>query len=295
MSFLSTDGLRRRRRAAERAVALIRKWLVAALGLVLTVAAHAATQDITSQFAITRSGLVLNRATNTFDSTITLKNTSGAPVACADLCCRQRTPRLCDARQQDRPDCRREAVCQSDAAGHVTANRSNAVLRAQVRQPAAGDVRQRSADPLYDPDAAAECSEPDQRGRDRWDERVSSGARRRLDEPVDHSAAILGRQLRVRDTRGGRVRRTRRNDDGRLGLFRRVRCGCQSGRLRGGASDLPVRRVRCLRASSARATTIPGPRRSLSLVRRWSRRTSSMRRARRVGTDSTSRRARASG
>ena len=43
-------------------------------------AAQALTQDLTSQFAITRSGLVLNRTTNTFDSTVTLKNTSGAPV-----------------------------------------------------------------------------------------------------------------------------------------------------------------------------------------------------------------------
>ena len=46
----------------------------------MATAAQAVTQDITSQFAITRSGLVLNRTTNTFDSTITLKNTSGAPV-----------------------------------------------------------------------------------------------------------------------------------------------------------------------------------------------------------------------
>jgi len=38
------------------------------------------TQDLTGQFAITRSGLVLNRTTNTFDSTVTLKNSSGAPV-----------------------------------------------------------------------------------------------------------------------------------------------------------------------------------------------------------------------
>ncbi len=51
-----------------------------ALGLMLATAAQAATQDITSQFAITRSGLVLNRTTNTFDSTVTLKNTSSAPV-----------------------------------------------------------------------------------------------------------------------------------------------------------------------------------------------------------------------
>jgi uncharacterized delta-60 repeat protein len=43
-------------------------------------AAQAATLDITGQFAITRSGLVLNRATNTFDSTITLKNASGTAV-----------------------------------------------------------------------------------------------------------------------------------------------------------------------------------------------------------------------
>ena len=43
-------------------------------------AAQALTQDLTSQFAITRSGLVLNRTTNTFDSTVTLKNSSGAPV-----------------------------------------------------------------------------------------------------------------------------------------------------------------------------------------------------------------------
>ncbi len=53
---------------------------VIALGLLLAAAAQAVTQDITSQFAIARSGLVLNRSTNTFDSTITLRNTSGAPV-----------------------------------------------------------------------------------------------------------------------------------------------------------------------------------------------------------------------
>ena len=55
-------------------------WAVVALGLLVATAAQALTQDITSQFAITRSGLVLNRTTNTFDSTVTLKNTSGAPV-----------------------------------------------------------------------------------------------------------------------------------------------------------------------------------------------------------------------
>ena len=56
------------------------RWAVAALGLLLVTAAHAITQDITSQFAITRSAVFLNRATNTYDSTTTLKNTSGAPI-----------------------------------------------------------------------------------------------------------------------------------------------------------------------------------------------------------------------
>ena len=55
-------------------------WVVVTLGLVSPTAAWATTQDITSQFAITRLGLVLNRTTNTFDQTVTLKNTSSAPV-----------------------------------------------------------------------------------------------------------------------------------------------------------------------------------------------------------------------
>jgi hypothetical protein len=42
--------------------------------------ARAVTKDITGQFAITRPTPVLNPATNTFDSTVTLTNTSGAPV-----------------------------------------------------------------------------------------------------------------------------------------------------------------------------------------------------------------------
>jgi len=54
-------------------------WMLAACCL-LANAAHALTQDLTSQFAITRTGLVLNRTTNTFDSTITLKNSSGGAV-----------------------------------------------------------------------------------------------------------------------------------------------------------------------------------------------------------------------
>ena len=54
-------------------------WIVA-LWVVMVTAAQAGTQDITSQFAITRSGLVLNRTTNTFDSTVTLKNIAGTAV-----------------------------------------------------------------------------------------------------------------------------------------------------------------------------------------------------------------------
>ena len=55
-------------------------WAAVVLGLVLTTASQAATQDITSQFAITRSGFLLNRTTNTFDQTVTLKNISSTPV-----------------------------------------------------------------------------------------------------------------------------------------------------------------------------------------------------------------------
>jgi hypothetical protein len=46
----------------------------------MATAAQAGIQDITSQFAITRSGFVLNRTTNTFDQSVTLKNTSSAAV-----------------------------------------------------------------------------------------------------------------------------------------------------------------------------------------------------------------------
>ena len=56
------------------------RWAVVALGLILATAAQALSLDITSQFAITRTGFLLNRVTNTFDSTVTLTNTSGAPV-----------------------------------------------------------------------------------------------------------------------------------------------------------------------------------------------------------------------
>ena len=53
--------------------------LLLMLGPMLAPVAQAAALDVTSHFAITRSGFVLNRTTNTFDSTVTLKNTSGAP------------------------------------------------------------------------------------------------------------------------------------------------------------------------------------------------------------------------
>src|SRR5436190_23998353 len=61
-------------------VAKLFAWAAVVLGLVLTTASLAETLDITSQFAITRSGFLLNRTTNTFDQTVTLKNISGAPV-----------------------------------------------------------------------------------------------------------------------------------------------------------------------------------------------------------------------
>ena len=56
------------------------RWAVLALGLVAAAAADAVILDITSQFTVTRSGLVLNRTTNTYDSTVKLTNKSGAPV-----------------------------------------------------------------------------------------------------------------------------------------------------------------------------------------------------------------------
>jgi len=51
-----------------------------ALSLGAVSAAQALTQDLTGQFAITRSGLVLNRTSNTFDSTVALRNSSDVPV-----------------------------------------------------------------------------------------------------------------------------------------------------------------------------------------------------------------------
>ena len=60
--------------------ALLRAWLSTALVLGLAANAHAATQDITSQFSITRSTAFLNRASNTYDSSTTLRNVSNAPA-----------------------------------------------------------------------------------------------------------------------------------------------------------------------------------------------------------------------
>ena len=54
-------------------------WILVALALMLASVAYAA--DVTSQFAITRSGFVLNRLTNTFDQTVTLRNASTGPVS----------------------------------------------------------------------------------------------------------------------------------------------------------------------------------------------------------------------
>src|SRR5690242_7919848 len=60
--------------------ATVRAWALVALSLFMGTAAHAAVQDITAQFGITRTGFFLNRTTNTFDQTVTLKNTSSVPV-----------------------------------------------------------------------------------------------------------------------------------------------------------------------------------------------------------------------
>ena len=67
-------------RVSKHARARVLRWWIVALGFVLASAANAVTQDITAQFAIARSGLVLNRTTNTFDSNVTLRNLSTAPV-----------------------------------------------------------------------------------------------------------------------------------------------------------------------------------------------------------------------
>jgi hypothetical protein len=55
-------------------------WILLSCAVLASASAQALTQDITSQFAITRTGLVLTRTTNTFDSTVTLKNAAEAPV-----------------------------------------------------------------------------------------------------------------------------------------------------------------------------------------------------------------------
>src|SRR5204863_4675120 len=67
-------------RPAGQFEATLLAWAVVVLAVFLSAAAQATVQDITSQFAITRSGFVLNRTTNTFDQTVTLKNTAGVPI-----------------------------------------------------------------------------------------------------------------------------------------------------------------------------------------------------------------------
>ena len=61
-------------------------WLLAACALSGSTAAQALIQDLTSQFAITRSGLVLNRTSNTFDSTVNGAITSELSPAAAKRC-----------------------------------------------------------------------------------------------------------------------------------------------------------------------------------------------------------------
>src|SRR6266487_1359696 len=80
VSVSNTCSSQRMRRRRGQLGAKLFRWAVVVLGLVLTTAPQAATQDITSQFAITRSGFVLNRTTNTFDQTVTLKNIAGVPI-----------------------------------------------------------------------------------------------------------------------------------------------------------------------------------------------------------------------
>ena len=56
------------------------RFIALALCMATVATAQAVTLDITSQFGLMRSGLVLNRTTNTFDATVNLTNRSGAPV-----------------------------------------------------------------------------------------------------------------------------------------------------------------------------------------------------------------------
>ena len=125
-------------------------WALVALAIALpAAAAHALTQDITSQFAITRSGLVLNRTTNTFDSTVTLKNTSSAPVLAPIDVVVGGLPSRRHARQQGRRQARWAAVRQSDGGGLAACRAEHAHVRAQVRQSAARDVHQHAADSAH--------------------------------------------------------------------------------------------------------------------------------------------------
>ena len=150
---------------------------------------RAVTHDITSQFAITRSGLVLESERPTRSTRRSPSRTRRARrssrrslLSSADFRARSRWP----TRPARPPTGSRTSVrCRR----RDPAARGHAVLRAQVRQSAARDVHQRPADPLYRR-GAAECAEPDQRGGDRGTTRVLGRAGGWRGEPDDHAADV---------------------------------------------------------------------------------------------------------
>lgn len=62
------------------AIRSLRVALALLLGLFLLSAAPARADDLTASVQISRSGLVLNRVTNTFDASVTVRNTSAVPL-----------------------------------------------------------------------------------------------------------------------------------------------------------------------------------------------------------------------
>jgi hypothetical protein len=66
--------------ARRRAIRPFRAALALLLGLFLLGAAPARADDLTASVQISRSGLVLNRLTNTFDASVTVRNTSAVPL-----------------------------------------------------------------------------------------------------------------------------------------------------------------------------------------------------------------------
>jgi hypothetical protein len=66
--------------AGRRAIQPFRAALALLLGLSLLGTAPARADDLTSSVQISRSGLVLNRLTNTFDASVTVRNTSAVPL-----------------------------------------------------------------------------------------------------------------------------------------------------------------------------------------------------------------------